>query len=191
MTFNQLLLIFGLGLVAGLLFFGADIVRAWENRPSSAYTKEQRAEFEERTRVWQEEFEARNPDGPPISEDEHHAFEKWLKEQVRPALRLTPQASSNAQADGTRLGGPVALAKGQAWPVSKGGVPMEFLAQLDFAELPPLKGFPGEGVLQFFIPQDDDLWGADFDNPTQSDVAVLNRPNGGGGNASVHTAGSC
>lgn len=171
-------------LVAVAAVFGSDIVSAVKGQRSgngSAYSKEQIAETEERKSAWQEEFEARNPDGPPISQEEHDAFETWLNAQVRPAIRLAPVSGTNADSDGSRLGGPVALAKGQEWPLSEGGKPMEFLAQLDSSELPHLDGFPSEGVLQFFIPQDDDLMGMDTEDASNSDIAVLYRPNGAGG----------
>lgn len=168
-------------------FFAGDIIGAITRKNAglgSAYTKEQLDEFEERNRKWREEFEAKNPDGPPISDQEHAAFTAWLDAQNRPAIRLTPaeapMEAGEVQADGSRLGGPVALAAEQAWPTSRRGNPMEFLAQLDFAALPQLDGFPAEGVLQFFILQDDDLWGMDMDNPQNGDVALLYRPNGAG-----------
>lgn len=171
-----------LGIIVGI-FFGKDIAHAMTKQNSgygSAYSKEQIAEFEERKRKWREEYEAANPEGPPISEQEHADFKAWLDAQKLPAVRLAPDSGGAITADGSRLGGPVALAEGQAWPVSKRGNKMEFLAQLDFATLPPLEGFPADGVLQFFILQDDDLWGIDVDNPQASDVAVLYRPNSAG-----------
>lgn len=174
---SDILAIVGLIIIVASIFFAAPRTTSGSG---SAYSKKQIAEFEERNRKWREEYEAANPDGPPISEQEHAEFKAWLDAQARPAVRLTPDATAAVTEDGSRLGGPVALAQTQAWPVSKHGNKMEFLAQLDFTALPPLEGFPTAGVLQFFIPQDDDFWGMDIDNPQASNVAVLYRPNGAG-----------
>lgn len=42
--------------------------------------------------------------------------------------------------------------------------PLAFLAQINFAQMPPLKGFPAFGILQFFIGTDY-LYGMDSENP--------------------------
>ena len=39
------------------------------------------------------------------------------------------------------------------------------LAQLNFSQLPQLRGCPAQGLLQFFIDGEDTLYGADYDNP--------------------------
>ncbi len=183
MTTGEIVAFVLVALIVAVTVFGRDIVQTVRNRGrsgyGSAYTKEQIAEFEERNRIWRKEFEARNPDGPPISDEEHAEFKDWLEQQSRAAIRLTPTSGIETGSDGSRLGGPVALAEGQTWPVSKRGAPMELLAQLDFAELPALDGFPTKGVLQFFIPQDDDMMGMG-DEADEGDVAVLYRPNGAG-----------
>lgn len=43
------------------------------------------------------------------------------------------------------------------------GKPLAFLAQINFAQMPPLKGFPSFGILQFFIGTDY-LYGMDTEN---------------------------
>ncbi|MFQ7845403.1 MAG: YwqG family protein [Bifidobacterium bifidum] len=45
------------------------------------------------------------------------------------------------------------------------GNPLYLLAQLNFSQLPQLRGFPAQGLLQFFIDGEDTLYGADYDNP--------------------------
>lgn len=49
---------------------------------------------------------------------------------------------------------------------------MDFVAQLDFAALPPLDGYPARGVLQFYLPWDD-IMGADFDDPASSAIRLI------------------
>jgi len=48
------------------------------------------------------------------------------------------------------------------------GNPLFLLAQINFEEVPCLEGFPQEGILQFYI-ADDDFYGANWDNPTQQE----------------------
>ncbi|TRD11712.1 DUF1963 domain-containing protein [Erythrobacter insulae] len=188
------ILLFGIFIVA--VYFGAQKIGeliGGSDKPGSAYSKQQKAEWEERARQSREIFEAANPDSPPISETEHSEFAQWLGAQSKPAIRLdpagsAPEANGQAGPDGSRLGGPVWLEEGQAWPQSRKGNPMEFIAQLDFNQLPELEGFPTTGALQFFIPDDDDLWGMEMDEPIKSDVAVLYRPEGSPRNRHQQTA---
>jgi uncharacterized protein YwqG len=152
--------------------------RWWQERPLRAARAREAAE---NLRTWRAEFEAANPEGPPITPEEHAEFRAWLAAQKRPAVRLTPQPGP-AEPDGCRLGGPVWLAEGQDWPLSPHGQPMLFLAQIDFAALPPLPGFPRADVVQVFLPTDDDLFGMHPDDPGlgAGGVSVLARPNGAG-----------
>ncbi len=51
------------------------------------------------------------------------------------------------------------------YPKDKEGELMYPLAQINFAEIPALKGYPDCGYLQFYISISDDIYGLDFDNP--------------------------
>lgn len=104
---------------------------------------------------------------PPVAE-----FAAWQKGHSLPAIELEPAGPAPATPGGTRIGGPVWLAAGEAWPADGDGKPMSFLAQVDFAELPPLPDYPTSGVLQFFIARDD-LYGANFDKPEAGMFRVI------------------
>lgn len=68
-------------------------------------------------------------------------------------IKLDTKAPTEAQQ--SRLGG-TPFAGGQTWPVSpRDGKPMLFLAQINFADLPPLQDFPATGLLQLFVDCDD------------------------------------
>lgn len=45
-------------------------------------------------------------------------------------------------------------------------LPLRFLAQVNFGEMPPLEGFPTEGILQFYI-AGDNSYGLNFENPEE------------------------
>lgn len=101
-------------------------------------------------------------------------YEAWRAASALPALELVPAGTAPQTATGSRIGGPVWLPEGEAWPVDAAGKRMTFLAQIDFAALPILPDYPTSGVLQFFIARDD-LYGADFDNPQQGGFKAIYR----------------
>lgn len=125
--------------------------------------------------AWRERFETENPDVTPLTEAEIEAFRAWHASLALPAAELVPAPDRPVTAGGTRIGGPVWLREGEAWPVDAEGAPLEFVAQVDFAELPPLPDFPTAGLLQFFVGSSD-AFGADFDEPSRGSARVLWRP---------------
>lgn len=78
-------------------------------------------------------------------------------------LEATPDNDSDPFT--SKLGGTFYSPPGFAWPLTNQHQPMWPLAQLNFAELPHLDGFPDRGILQFFI-AGDDMYGIDFDDLT-------------------------
>lgn len=54
----------------------------------------------------------------------------------------------------SRFGGIFYLPRGEKIPVCPEGEEMQFLAQINFAQIPTLKGFPRKGILQFFVDTD-------------------------------------
>lgn len=83
-----------------------------------------------------------------------------------PCVRLEEVPGGGPDAFGTTLGGTFYVPPGFAWPLTPERQPMWPLAQLNFAELPHLEGFPDRGIVQFFIAGDDDLHGMDLDDLT-------------------------
>ncbi|MEY8387614.1 YwqG family protein [Oscillospiraceae bacterium 38-13] len=62
-----------------------------------------------------------------------------------PCVRITPQLDKTPAPTDSKFGGDFCLPAGQTAP------DMEFLAQINFAQIPHLKGFPETGLLQFFL----------------------------------------
>lgn len=89
-------------------------------------------------------------------------------------LRLTATPDDGASDPyASTFGGVFYSPPGFAWPLTAHQQPMWPLAQLNFAELPRLDGFPDRGILQLFI-DGDDMYGADLDDPiTQSGFRVV------------------
>ena len=101
-------------------------------------------------------------------------YEAWQGASALPALELLPAGEAPRTAAGSRIGGVVWLPEGEAWPVDAAGKRMTFLAQIDFAALPPLPDYPTSGVLQFFIARDD-LYGLNFENPQAGGFKAIYR----------------
>lgn len=125
--------------------------------------------------AWRQTFEAENPEGPPFTREDFEAFRAWHASLTLPAVELLPAPERPVTAGGTRIGGPVWLRDGEAWPTDADGAPMEFVAQVDFAELPPLPDFPAMGVLQFFVGSLD-RFDVDLQEPAGSGSRLLWRP---------------
>lgn len=140
-----------------------------------AARRRRRPRIAEDVPAWRRAFEEENPIGPPLTREEIDAFVAWRASLALPAVELLPDPERPVAAGGTRIGGPVWLGDGEAWPVDGRGAPLEFVAQVDFADLPPLPDFPTAGVLQFFVGRDM-LFGADFEDPPRGSPRVLWRP---------------
>jgi uncharacterized protein YwqG len=126
---------------------------------------------------WNRRHEAENPDVSPLTQEEIEGHRAWWASLALPAVELLPAPKRPVAAGGTRIGGPVWLPEGEAWPADPQGCPLEFVAQVDFGELPPLPDFPTTGLLQFFVGRDD-RFGADLDDPARGTARVFWRPDG-------------
>ncbi len=89
------------------------------------------------------------------------------REMAVPAVECIPQPDRiSTRIDESRFGGWPAWPKGSGLPVGANKNPMIFLAQINFADAPPLAGYPDTGLLQFFV-SDDDLFGCEFPSKNQ------------------------
>ncbi|MBK8196269.1 MAG: DUF1963 domain-containing protein [Lewinellaceae bacterium] len=69
----------------------------------------------------------------------------------------------------SKVGGQPYLPQNTPWPTAPDGRELFFLAQINFADMPPLSPFPSQGILQFYL-NDDDLYGMDFDDGENQDT---------------------
>ena len=84
-------------------------------------------------------------------------------------IRAKSQPARKTELWESKVGGQPYLPKNAVWPTDPSGKDLFFLAQINFAEVPPLAPFPAKGILQFFI-NDDDLYGMDFDDGEKTDT---------------------
>ncbi len=83
----------------------------------------------------------------------------------RPSVHFELDPSTDDSPLISKVGGVPFWPKEEPLP-SHNGKPLIHLAQINFRQMPTMAGYPSHGILQFFI-ADDDLYGADFENPTK------------------------
>ena len=88
---------------------------------------------------------------------------------LKPCLKLSFEAAPDLPLTASRLGGRGYLPKSIPYPRTRtSGKPLSLLAQINFAEMPPLEDFPERGLLSFYIIGADDdfeeLWGLSHEN---------------------------
>ncbi len=93
--------------------------------------------------------------------------DKFLSTQ-KPLVRIIPDPELVPLPWQSKIGGNPYLPTGSSFPVNPEGDHLCFLAQLNFAEMPVLEGFPRKGILQFYI-FDDGLYGLNEENPEKQD----------------------
>ena len=96
-------------------------------------------------------------DALPQSEQIIASFKPSLLLELTPESQLTLWQS--------KVGGLPYLPKQREYPCNLNtGKRLQLLAQINFAELPANSIYPQQGILQFYIDSDDDLWGLNFDD---------------------------
>lgn len=130
-----------------------------------------RKEARDRAEAWR----AEQMNKPALAGEEVEQFKGWYLNQQRPAAVLSLGEVVEPGPRGCHVGGRVWIPEGEVWPTTSEGAPLQFLAQLDFAELPPIVDFPHTGVIQFFT-NADDLYGANFDDLFAGAFRVIWRP---------------
>ena len=96
-------------------------------------------------------------------------FREKLLETKQPFIRIKTQPTRKMNLWESKVGGQPYMPKGAVWPCAPDGRELFFLAQLNFADMPPIQPFPSKGIIQFFI-YDDDLYGMDFDDGENPDT---------------------
>ncbi|MCE7926781.1 MAG: DUF1963 domain-containing protein [Haliscomenobacteraceae bacterium CHB4] len=121
---------------------------------------------------------------PPAMEP----FREKLLRTKQYFIRATAEKSRATRPWESKVGGQPYLPKAHPWPTAPDGRELFFLAQLNFAEMPPLEPFPSSGIVQFFI-LDDDLYGMNFDDGENQDTfRVLYHPEVVQNEADLHTS---
>lgn len=86
-------------------------------------------------------------------------YEDYLKSTIRPSNRIIFTVEDTKPWE-SKLGGCPYLEDLKQYPMGESGKPMMFMAQINLGEMPPLPDFPREGLLQFYV-ENDDCFGLD------------------------------
>ena len=93
----------------------------------------------------------------------------WRDAVALTSAPVPPDADDALVATSTKLGGRYALPAGTEPPRNRDGEEMALLAQVDFASLPRIEGFPTQGLLQVFLTLDDAYGRWDASDPFEQD----------------------
>lgn len=91
-------------------------------------------------------------------------YQASIAASIKPFIRIQTVPGQSLTLWQSKFGGLPYLPKAFAYPSDADGNFLRLLAQFNFAELPAGTDFPHQGILQFFIAADDDLYGLDFDD---------------------------
>lgn len=96
-----------------------------------------------------------------------------LEKYQQPAILLhRPYPPTRAPHSHSHFGGLPRLPKHYPWPVTPGGEPLHFLAQVDCGDLPSGTAMPDRGVL-FFFGRDDEEQTWDTEAPAENACRVI------------------
>lgn len=90
-------------------------------------------------------------------------FTQQIQHTKTAFIQVKAQPNRPLQLWDSKVGGMPYLPKDTEWPTAPDGRALFFLAQLNFGQMPALAPFPTQGIVSFFI-ADDDLYGMDFDD---------------------------
>ena len=76
----------------------------------------------------------------------------------RPAVFAALDDAPASDAARSKVFGPVFLPSNQPYPTDRVGKRKRFVVQINFAELPTLPGFPTSGILQLFLPDNEEIY---------------------------------
>ena len=95
-------------------------------------------------------------------------YRQQLEATVKPYLDIEakPCPPEDLTLWQSKFGGVPYFPKALEYPRTPAGDYLYLLAQINFLDVPPLAGFPQQGILQFYL-ADDDLYGTDFKNLTE------------------------
>ncbi|HCO27907.1 MAG TPA: DUF1963 domain-containing protein [Lachnospiraceae bacterium] len=89
---------------------------------------------------------------------------KEIKEEIsQPVMKIALKEESVTIFD-SKVGGIPYMPSQELWPLDEEGRQLRLLAQIHCRDLQGLKMFPQTGILQFFIKNDNDLWGLNLDD---------------------------
>lgn len=99
-------------------------------------------------------------------------FQKAHEKTKQSCIRMTATYTPSLSRVSSQFGGTPFWPASEALPTDSNDNLMALLVQINFADVPHHPDLPDSGILQIFIPPQDDYYGADFDSPLQSQIVV-------------------
>lgn len=90
-------------------------------------------------------------------------YEEQIRNSVKPFIRIAAQPTPELTLLQSKFGGEPYWPAGQDYPRDSQGKPLYLLAQIYCEELPALEGFPANGLLQFYV-ADEEMYGLNLDD---------------------------
>lgn len=104
------------------------------------------------------------------------SYREKFEQSVKPFIKITTRKGATLLWE-SKFGGNPYLPLGYEYPKDSQGNPLRLLAQINFEEVPDIGSFPSHGILQFYISPKDDVFGLNFDKPTdQASFRVIYIP---------------
>ena len=91
-------------------------------------------------------------------------YRKQLISTVKPCAKMQTQVCRDASPWQSKFLGRPYFLKADDFPRTSQGEYLYLLAQINFAEVPLLEGFPQKGILQFYL-SNTEMYGLDLENP--------------------------
>ena len=107
-----------------------------------------------------------------------HEQAKWILQRIHDTdgaetIRIkTAVKDTPLPLTASKFGGLPYWERTDEFPRDEDGKPLYLLAQINFAEVPPLPDYPTSGLLQIFV-QADDTWGLDFKDEKQKNWRIV------------------
>lgn len=107
------------------------------------------------------------PPGISLSED-LLPFWPEIEKSALEYISIEAKPNNNLSITQSKFAGVPYLPEGYTYPIGKDGQYMFPLAQINFSQVPPLTGYPTNGILQFYI-SSDDIYGLNLDDSKKQD----------------------
>ncbi len=121
-----------------------------------------------------------DPEGPPVTQHELDDLKDRLLSMQAPVMGCLPQDGQvSNRPDESRLGGWPGWPEGEDLPAGSNGLPMLFLCQINFGEMPAFEPFPSGGLMQIFVARDE-MYGCQFPSQDRESFRVIYRADAGG-----------
>lgn len=118
--------------------------------------------------IFKKFFKTKNDKNRQLSKEFNIKHKEIIDNSMMKYIKISSSKASTSVYD-SKIGGNPYWKKNMKYPLDIDDNPMKLLAQINFSDMPYLEDMPQNGLLQFFISGNDDVYGLNFDNPINQD----------------------